>query len=552
MVCVLTVQMLVFVWHAKCYSHWLVDDSGISFAYAMNLADGHGLVAQVSDPPVEGFSNPSWVLLLAAARTLRLFGNREVFGSADVVVVIKAIGTLFHLLVLLCIGYLLSRVSDSATLGSVRTRTKLLLWLLAGCLLAANPSYVIWMVSGLENPLLALLVAAMAATAARFACDPRRVWMVILGTLAGLAAMTRPDGAAYLAMILVVALPVGTGPARRWSLAGIGLAAFAALFGTYLLFRWRYFGAILPNTAIAKSQGIPSVQNLRNVTDLVMSFTLPLSVLTLVGVAFGFREMARTNNAAGLRVGAAALLAVLTSLSVQVVLEPDWMGESRFATPVWPLLTLAAVLGMSQLAQMASSTGVRWALLSVLVMSVGLALSDWSDRTKAFVNAPTVPLCAVAENMGEKYNQAARTLGLDPGTTSLLTPDIGGALLTTDLHVVDLAGLIDRKIATYIRDGDSHALASHILTEIRPTFINVHDTWIPKSGLLDDPRFRTDYLQLGSDRDWIRREVVPDGSSLDEVIGRFRAHKVHEPANAERCDDLLLAGMGRHKPIGAR
>ena len=41
---------------------WIIDDAGISFAYARNLAEGHGLVSQPGRVPVEGFSNFLWVL----------------------------------------------------------------------------------------------------------------------------------------------------------------------------------------------------------------------------------------------------------------------------------------------------------------------------------------------------------------------------------------------------------------------------------------------------------------------------------------------------------
>ena len=44
---------------------WLIDDAGISFVYSRNLAQGHGLVSQPGMPPVEGYSNFLWVLLMA-------------------------------------------------------------------------------------------------------------------------------------------------------------------------------------------------------------------------------------------------------------------------------------------------------------------------------------------------------------------------------------------------------------------------------------------------------------------------------------------------------
>ena len=43
----------------------LVDDAMVSMRYARNLAQGHGLVWNLGQPPVEGFTNPGWVLVMA-------------------------------------------------------------------------------------------------------------------------------------------------------------------------------------------------------------------------------------------------------------------------------------------------------------------------------------------------------------------------------------------------------------------------------------------------------------------------------------------------------
>ena len=65
--------MLVFVLHVTLFGRWIADDAGISFAYARNLATGHGLVSQPGAPPVEGYSNFSWVLLMAVFFHIGLF-----------------------------------------------------------------------------------------------------------------------------------------------------------------------------------------------------------------------------------------------------------------------------------------------------------------------------------------------------------------------------------------------------------------------------------------------------------------------------------------------
>ena len=44
---------------------WAVEDAAISWAYAQNIAAGLGPVPFDGSEPVEGYSNPTWVALLA-------------------------------------------------------------------------------------------------------------------------------------------------------------------------------------------------------------------------------------------------------------------------------------------------------------------------------------------------------------------------------------------------------------------------------------------------------------------------------------------------------
>ena len=56
--------LLAFVYNANQY-HFLGDDAFISFRYARNLAEGHGLVWNPGEA-VEGYTNFLWVVLMAA------------------------------------------------------------------------------------------------------------------------------------------------------------------------------------------------------------------------------------------------------------------------------------------------------------------------------------------------------------------------------------------------------------------------------------------------------------------------------------------------------
>jgi hypothetical protein len=110
-------------WHAAKYGNWIVDDAAITFSYARSLTDGAGPVLQPGQPPVEGYSNPAWLVLLAAGRLLGLFDRGTIFGIPDYVLYPKALS------LLACVGILLltyraaARISRRPWLVTLALRT---------------------------------------------------------------------------------------------------------------------------------------------------------------------------------------------------------------------------------------------------------------------------------------------------------------------------------------------------------------------------------------------------------------------------------------------
>jgi len=51
-------------------NRFIQDDAFISFRYAANLIDGHGLVWNVGEVPVEGYSNFLWTVLIAGTMAI--------------------------------------------------------------------------------------------------------------------------------------------------------------------------------------------------------------------------------------------------------------------------------------------------------------------------------------------------------------------------------------------------------------------------------------------------------------------------------------------------
>jgi hypothetical protein len=529
------VPTVAFGAHALLYGRWIVDDAAITFAYARSIATGAGPVLQPGAEPVEGFSNPAWLGLLVLGRWLGLFDRGAWFGVPDYVAFPKLLAVLLVAGVFACCYAAASAV----------TRRPVLVTVAAGLVTAAVPSFVIWTMSGLENALLALAAAGLAAVLVRAVVTGRllapytAVWC---GLLAAFAALTRPDGLVYAAAFPLVALlllhPADVARAAR--AVALSLVVFAVPVGGYQAWRLAVFGEYLPNTAVAKSQSLPGLASVTRPAELVSYVGWPAALLAVAAVGAVLAQP-------GMQRRALVVLLVPLALAVAAfgVLEPDWMGELRFATPVWPLGALAAVVAAAMVAPRLAVRGQAVAA----VFAAGAAVVSGLvavDAASAFRAAPVAPLCLVAQNTGRAINSYAQVVDVpDPVVTA---PDIGGAALVSQLRVVDMVGLADRRIARFWAAGDMAGLRDHLLGEVRPTFVTLNPDWARPTGLLADPRLAADYVEITTSAagvtDWVRRDALGPGD-LDAIRARVAAAAVAD-VNARQsprssCGDVLGA-----------
>ncbi|WP_158880412.1 hypothetical protein [Amycolatopsis anabasis] len=499
--------MVAIGWQASRYGNWIVDDAAITFAYARSFAEGLGPVVAAGEPPVEGFSNPTWTALLAAGRLLGLFDRGALFGIPDYVLFPKA-------LALLCCGGLLT----ACHLAAARvTRRPWLVTLVTGLVLASIPSFVIWCFSGLENALFALAVVTLAVLLFRAALDNRLLTgrvALLAGALAAFAALTRPDGAIYAAaypVVLLIHLRRATLPpsVRHALLSGI---AFAVPFGGYLAWRYLEFGRLLSNPSVAKAQAMPKVEDLARTGQLVQ-YAGALAVLVLV-VIVGM-ALSRSSWWRGL---VALLVPLGLGLVAYSVMMPDWMAQFRFATPVWALATLIGTLATAEVlrhTRLRARILVPAALIAAVVPS-GVVFDAAAD---GFRREPTLPMCWVADRYGSVFNTYADLLGA--GRVSLLTPDLGGTALTSRLDIVDMAGLAEPKIADFIKHDDLAGLRDYVFDDVKPVFINSRGPWGPGNRISSDPRIDRDYYPVHgySEQgfpagDWVRKDAVATPEQL--------------------------------------
>jgi hypothetical protein len=361
---------------------WWIEDAGISFAYARNLAEGHGLVAFPGGERVEGYSNPLWVVLLALWEVAGVDG----FQSSR----------------WMSIPFAASAVALVYRIGGRLRPDRQGVGLLAAAILASDCIFGIWSASGLENPLFcALLALAMWRTLVEGE-DGGFPWAAVVFLL---LALTRPEGIAYAAFGGFWALLIDRAEGRSWWRTVSWFAVFWVPFGCYHGVRYSYFALPFPATYYAKMGDVefqPYAWNARSwmylrryCADVGVGWLLPLF---WIGVA-GCRGP-RALLASGCVLATTVVLlipgptAVVDSLAwwPQVADTPE-LRQVRF----WVLLGTVVSLWMALIRRPAWRViGLSWGLL---LIGVGFSIrsgGDWMAgfRFLSLVSVPQAVLLA--------------------------------------------------------------------------------------------------------------------------------------------------------------
>lgn len=342
-----------------------VDDAYISFRYAHNLVEGQGLVFNPGDR-VEGYTNFLWTGLLALFLWLGFHPSPVAIG----------LGVVFSLATL----WLVYRFARVASLGSP------VIPMVAVFCLAADGSFALWAVSGMETSMFAFLILA-ALTSYVWEWRNRRAGF-LSGALLALAGMTRPEGVLVLGVVVVHQALARLVTERRLLSEGdvARVGAFAVIYLPYFLWRYYYYGFLLPNTFYAKvtvhgatAQQERGLQHLATFAGVHLGWVMPLVVLVpVVKRRFTF--------------WLTALLSVLLAyLAYIVYVGGDW-SVGRFFVPIMPLVYILVATGivdayetLEKWVRRAASSraallAVRYAAVACLV--VGGVLLFWSSSLR--------------------------------------------------------------------------------------------------------------------------------------------------------------------------
>lgn len=503
---VLAGALLLFGLIAGQMAPFVPDDSFISYRYAANWAGGAGLRFNPTDAPVEGYSNFLWIVLLAGAARVGI--APEAAGPA--------LGVLCGALGLGLLWLLLRR----------RGHAGLNLAAPLGLLAVAGPA-ALYVVSGMETALFALLLLATLAAVDGVLARPAAGRGVLLGGVGALVALARPEGVVVFPVVVagLVLFTWRGGAEQRRAMAravGVAVLTWLGLLLGYHLWRMNYFAAFWPTPFLAKGGSdsllAPLLTNARQFFVRQTHYYAPLAyyyaALALAAVAGAW--LARRGGRRPVEWTALLLAVALAAVYANFV---DWMPGMRYYASIVGLLLLPlALLGPSLRGPARGETGdaaygLLVAALALFSLSTLATLRMEGQQLQTGTQASLVALGRwLHETMPADAVLAMSDVGATPYYAGLRTIDINPQSLT-DRHIAENGWSADYFFAA---DPDVVAITAFSLTE--PDFYSVHEE------LVALPRFAETYERIGIVRnDWyqdrsywvfVRRDMLPTTQQL--------------------------------------
>jgi arabinofuranosyltransferase len=522
---VLVAVAMVAAWQLR----FVQDDAFISFRYARNLAEGHGLVYQPGDR-VQGFTNPLWTLLMVIPHAL----------GWDVVVFSQLSG-------IACLG---------VTVGVTYRLGRLLLgsWtraLVAVVVLVGTVSFTAYGTGGLETSLQTALVTVVALLASRIIRrrGAGRGELLAISVTAGLAMLTRLDAALLVgtwSALVLVALARGapSRPRRRAVGDAVLLGAPALLLvGAWSVWAHGFYGSVLPNTFVAKRGGWASLEF--GVQYLVL-FVVSYGLVTLLPAARSQRHaLARS----------ASWRCVLAVVAVWL-LYLLWAGgdfmEFRFMVPVLPLLACLVALLLCELGRR-RQVGVVVVLTVCsalhLVLSPPVWVSSFSSLESQVGASPDwVSWTEIGERLAVTFPGGPE----QPDQVVIAVSAAGVMPYVSDLPTVDILGLNDAWVAAHgetLDDRPGHRVRAPIAHLERRGVNLLIDTpvEVPRGERARYAAADVGVLTAGR----VSRSELPAGAQVLELaIDGDRAVATLLLRSSARIEAAAAAGDVRLVPIG--
>jgi hypothetical protein len=430
-----------------------IDDAYITLRFAQNLLHGDGLLFNRFEP-VEGYSNLTWVVLLALCGML---GFSMEFAM-------KVLGFISGLLVFLFIYRASQKIFSKEQFRIVPV-----------LLLTSSAFFALWAVDGLETVFYTMLLSMLL-----YFLLNDELHILKLGSLLGLILLTRPEG------ILFSVVAVGYVFYRTHLVCAIKLAMVSGLFFlTQLIFRWSYYHELVANTALNKLH--PGVSSIVEGLKYLLKFNQGSGYLILPLALIGLLSP-RLPQKFRFLLG----MFVLAQFIFLLVSGGDFMYGFRFIIPILPVLCILATLGLQTLIL---KRQIETQILMIGLLIIWNAMSEFQNLPSKTIHINNLTHRASPHFLIGDYLKTHA----NPNDLVLLS-EAGIIPYYSKLATRDYLGLVSAYKTIY--DSNYHLNVDHLLSE-HPRYI-ILSFWNDHKGvercrmeseslILSQPYFQKNY-----------------------------------------------------------
>jgi arabinofuranosyltransferase len=435
--------LIIFVAHSLILQ-CVAEDAFISFRFAKNLATGHGLVWNLGEKPVEGYTNFLWVIISAVLIKLRL----------NILWLSQAIGIIAGLLAI----WRTYRFSWRF-LGLSRRFS------LIPCLfLALSGPFATWATSGMETNLFALFVLMAAYHFVSFWKRTAAKDLYSCFIFLFFATLTRPEGFLIFGLILVLSLILFF--LNRLSLKNLlyPLLSYIILFLAYFIWRFAYFGYLLPNTFYAKTGGsiLQYLRGLEYAKFFAICFPGPFLPVVLWFIAAKRKSFFGRTGPRGIvehinkNLGIYLSLVIFLAYTLYIIyVGGDYMAMYRFFVPVLPFMYIIFSFFVDRIFKMGPSSKLQktWLLIFIIFAAVATVIHS-TPLEKSIYKKPAYMHGTYRGVETERWHTARLALlgkffdkYKNNAGESVASTAIGVISYYADMKIIDFFGLVDPYLA---------------------------------------------------------------------------------------------------------
>lgn len=509
---------LLFVTGCLYIYQFFVDDTYISLRYAKNLVEYGKLSFNPGDAPVEGYTNLLLVLLEGFFIKMGVQGVTQI---PKITGIMSGLGAIFLTYKISC-----------------RLMPEEALW--ARCLpvfaTALNSSLIVWAVGGLETNLFLLLILG----GVYFHISNIETGSIKTALLSDfvffVALLCRPDalliwGLGYLFLFLVY---------KQINLRSrlYGMIMSAVLIGGYFLWKYIYFGNLLPTTFYAKVEPVSfkTINEGLTLYRLFIEYGIHSIYFLLLGYAVWNLKRAVSGSLTYVFILFCGYSAYLIYLG-----NPALNHGYRFYVPIIPLFYILGAYGLSQLSRLTANRSVIAVVVIALYVAQFGAGSYWLYRfwnidfgwKKGNENIGINEIVKLSENHARLGRWIGEKFGSD---TTVVVGDIGAIGYFSGARIVDSWSILDKRIIELKREqapfknGEAEfmkreqQIASYIFDHrpdlIRLDYVNYSlDPRAQEYVLIDNPVDNQMYCFFI--RQDLLSEVLPGSMRLGDFVRRY-------------------------------